>query len=476
MKNEKTSGIFSNLSPACVGRLLLKNLWMLVAGALIFYMGATVVLQQFFKPQYQASMTYAVTSRETSYVTNRNLSATKEVAAVMTSLLGSDVILQNLQEAEPALKGFSGTITATQVGESNLLTVAVRSPVPKDAFLALNTLVEIFPELSEYISSKCVVQVIQNPMVSTSPVNATNVKKTATYAAAAGAVLVAALLIWIHVSRETVQTTRGARNLLDAYVLAVVGHERKNRTLRSMIKRTKKGLQVFDPSTSYAYTEQINNICARIEQEMQGGGKTFLITGVGENEGKSTVAGNVAAMMAMKGKNTALLGCDLRKPALFKFFDGAYNSQLPLNEMLAQPYTRANFLKCAVCHPKLGLYMLFASKASEKPMELIQSHTMRLTMQQLQVFDCVIVDSPPMGFFADTAALADMVDASILVVRQDCTPACDLNDAVDTLKNSKSQFLGCVLNDMRGHSLHRYGYGYGYGHKQKRSSSQKSQS
>ena len=67
-----------------------------------------------------------------------------------------------------------------------------------------------------------------------------------------------------------------------------------------------------------------------------------------------------------------------------------------------------------------------------------------------------------MGLFPDAEALAESVDASLLVVRQDYTSSYDINDAIDTLKNSSSKFLGCVLNDMS-ERVHSYGYGYGYG-------------
>ena len=182
------------------------------------------------------------------------------------------------------------------------------------------------------------------------------------------------------------------------------------------------------------------------------GRKIFLITGVGENEGKSTVAGNVAAMMAMKGKNTALVDCDLRKPAMRRFFDGACRGELSLDQMLAEPFSVTNFRRCMARHPKLGLYTLFPEKASTHSVELLSGATTASVFQQLRVFDCVIVDSPPMGFFADTLVLADLADASVLVVRQDCTPACDVNEAADSLRGTKSAFLGCVLNDMWGHS------------------------
>lgn len=78
-----------------------------------------------------------------------------------------------------------------------------------------------------------------------------------------------------------------------------------------------------------------------------------------------------------------------------------------------------------------------------------------------------------MGICPDAEALADISDASILVVRQDYTPACDINDAADILREANAEFLGCILNDMRdiddylpsGYGYRKkYGYGYyGYG-------------
>ena len=66
----------------------------------------------------------------------------------------------------------------------------------------------------------------------------------------------------------------------------------------------------------------------------------FLEVGVGENEGKSTIAANVASALAMSGKNTALIDADLRKPSMNLFFDGKYGGKLPLNRFLAGPFTK----------------------------------------------------------------------------------------------------------------------------------------
>ena len=473
MKTEHKMLNFSDISPICLVRMLLRNLWMMVAAALVFAMGTSLYYSWFHVPVYRATMTYAVTSRSTSYTSANNVNASREVAAVIAELLETNVITDDIRNYSPALSDFDGTILASQVQESNLINVTAEADSQEKAFRALDALVNLFPEISSYISSNSIVQVIRNPMVSSAPVNQVDVRHNAMKMGCLGGLLMAALLCWMSIRRETVQNTTGARHLLDAPIVATVCHEQKNRTLKAMLNHTNRSLQVFAPTTSFAYAEQINTICSQLEHENTSRGiKIIMITGVGENEGKSTIAGNVAAMLAMKGKSVALIDADLRKPAMNRFFDGAYKAALPLNRMLCKPFSRENLLDCMVKHERLGFYMLFPSGADSRSTELLTSQTMSALLRQLRGFDFVILDTPPMGFFADAEAVAEMVDASLLVARQDYTAACDINDAADTLRNSKSAFLGCILNDMRvsasvGYGYgHRYGYGsrYGYGY------------
>ena len=280
------------------------------------------------------------------------------------------------------------------------------------------------------------------------------------------AVGIMALMCYLSIGSETIMTRSGARRQLDAPIIAAVCHERKHRTLKSFFKRANRQVRVFAPTTSFAYTEQIGAVCSQLEHEANARGrKVFLISGVGESEGKSTVAGNVAAALALKGHSVALVDCDLRKPAMARFFEGQYNSSMPLNKLLAHPYSLENVRKCMVRHEQLGLYMLFPINTDTRSAELLSGETMPKLIRQLRVFDFVIIDSPPMGMFPDAETLADMVDASMLVVRQDYTSACDVNDACDNLRKCNSAFLGCILNNMRNSLRGRYVYGTssGYG-------------
>ena len=464
----KTRFQLSNVSTYCIAKVLVRNLWMIVATALIFAMSTSLYVSWFHVPEYEATMTYAVTSRKTSYTSSNNQTATKEVAAILTQMAETNMVRDNIRSYSAELSGFDGTITASQVGESNLIVVSTRANSPEMAFHAISALEDLYPTIVGYVSNNCVVQVIRNPSVSSTAINQVDSRGMSMRMGLIGAAAMIALLCWFSISRETVQTKSGARHLLDAKIIATVDRVRTKRGLAGLFSRKEGKLQVFAPTTGFAYTEQINTICAQMEHEAGANGrKIFMVTGVGENEGKSTIAGNVAAALAMMGKKVALVDCDLRNPSLGRFFDGKYASSVPLNKLLGQPFSKDALLQCMMRHEQLGLYMLFSHAPDRRCTELLTGATMTTLLQQLRVFDYVILDTPPMGYFADTEALMDKVDASMLVVRQDRTPAADINDAADLLRRSKSAFLGVILNDMtssltEGH--YGYGYGYGYGH------------
>ncbi len=476
----------SNISTDCLIRTLLRHLWMILAAAMIGAMSVSLYLNLAYKPLYQATMTYAVTARRTSYTTSNNISATREVSGVLTQMLKSSMVYEGIRGFSPELTDFSGTVTGQQVGESNMIVVAAQAETAQEAFLSILALRELFPEIVGYVSSDAVVQGIRNPAVSTTPANPVDAGSAASTAALLGGGAMALLLCWLSISRETVQTRSGARNLLDADILVTISRVRRKLSLNAPKKTRSEPLQVFSPTTSFAYTEQINTVCARMEKEAASQGrKVFLVTGVGENEGKSTVAANVAAALAMMGKKVALLDCDLRNPSLHSFFDKRYNGSLPLNKLLSQPLTGESLMKCMVRHEQLGLYMLFALTPDRRCTELLAGQTMGQLLSQLRIFDYVILDTPPMGYFADTETLLDAVDASMLIVRQDHTPAADINEACDLLRSARSHFMGVVLNDMTasltegshygyGYGYGSYGYGYGYGSSKKSTSKKRS--
>ena len=112
--------------------------------------------------------------------------------------------------------------------------------------------------------------------------------------------------------------------------------------------------------------------------------------------------------------------------------------------------------------------MLLSTKSYTNMIELLSARRLGDVISLARErFDYIVIDSPPLGYFSDSEIIADLSDASVLVVRQDTVPAPDINDAIDSLRACRAEFLGCVLNDMRHllRNLSSYGYGYGkYGY------------
>lgn len=111
--------------------------------------------------------------------------------------------------------------------------------------------------------------------------------------------------------------------------------------------------------------------------------------------------------------------------------------------------------------------MILNKTSSNSIEELLKSTTLKKIIEfSREKMDYVVVDTSPLALVADTEELAQMTDASVLVVRQDTVLTKDINDAIDILNNTKGKVIGCILNGVTlqgtgtaGHS----GYGGHYG-------------
>ena len=196
----------------------------------------------------------------------------------------------------------------------------------------------------------------------------------------------------------------------------------------------------------FSYEESYGYMIGHYVRDKDAVTASLLLTGAGENEGKSSVAANLALALSMRGRHVLLLDLDLRKPALHKIFGlrtaakngiGQYlqaekDAEPPL--IFSEKYGISLGLTAPAAHPERLLH-------SEKLKKLL------LAARADERFDYVLLDSPPMLLSADAEALSALSDLSVLVVRQDYTPAGILNDCADALTQSGTDFAGFILND-----------------------------
>jgi capsular exopolysaccharide synthesis family protein len=168
--------------------------------------------------------------------------------------------------------------------------------------------------------------------------------------------------------------------------------------------------------------------------------KKVLITSTIPQEGKSTVAANLACTLARrKQQRTLLLEGDLRRPTVAQKFG---LSKLPgLSEWLRGETETMNVYRLE----SLGLWVLPAGNAPENPLELMQSGKLSPLMDQLTSwFDWIIIDSPPVLPLADTSIWARLADGILLVTRKSITEKEQLKRGLEALESSK--LLGALVN------------------------------
>src|ERR1017187_1002151 len=168
--------------------------------------------------------------------------------------------------------------------------------------------------------------------------------------------------------------------------------------------------------------------------------KKVLITSTIPQEGKSTIAANLACTLARrKQQKTLLLEGDLRRPSIVNQFG---IGKLPgLSEFLSGQTESINIYKLE----SLGLWILPAGAAPENPLELMQSGKLSLLMEQLEAwFDWIVIDSPPVLPLADASLWSRLADGMLLVTRKGTTEKQQLKRGLEAIE--KSKLLGALVN------------------------------
>ena len=435
--------------------------WFLVAVvALIVGLAAYVYTDSVYVPQYSTSATLVLTNRDSGSTVYDNLDSAATLATVFSEVLNSSAMRSNILN-ELGMDTFDGSIQASAIQETNLLTVRVTARDPRTAFQVIQVLLEQHDLVTYAVMGDVILEVLEPPVVPMTPVNQVDSERTFRNAFVLAAIAMTALLVVLAYFRDVVRSKEEADEKLGCWCLGEICHERKRRTVKERLRRKKRGILITDPQTGFRYVTTMNKIARRVEKNM-GKGKVLMVTSVIENEGKSTVAANLALSLSKKYSRVLLIDCDLRKPACRMLLE----QEMPryfIQNVLSGEAT----LEDAVRTDRLSrLQMLFAKRAAaEDASNLVQSEAMaRLLDRARELYDYVIIDLPPMSIAPDAEAVTEFADASMLVIRQNGVYTADLNRALGDLQRGRAKLLGCVINNVYTTRIFSgEGYGTGYG-------------
>jgi len=181
----------------------------------------------------------------------------------------------------------------------------------------------------------------------------------------------------------------------------------------------------------------------------------ILVTSPGLMDGKSTTCANLAVVLAQAGKETLVIDGDLHKPSLHKIF------RVPNVNGMVNVLTGEYDLSEMYTELSPGLKILSTGPIPPSPAELlISGRLVPLIRQARQLFDYVLIDSPPTELVSDPMIIATQADAVMLVLNSEETSKVSMHRAVHDLEAVGANVVGTVINKAPKTEIHRYEYNY----------------
>lgn len=453
---------------------ILVNWWVVILGALAAAMLTFIAANITYVPRYTTSTTFVVTGRNTTASYSSLGSANTTAAAfqkVVESSAMQKILCEKLGQSE-----INADIHARIAGETNLLELTVTADSSRESFDIMEGILENYSSISLYTVGDIVLNILQDPSIPFAPDNPLHagglMKKAFLFSAAA----LIFLLGLLSVMRDTLKTEEDIDDKLDARSLGAISYEIKYRSLKELLHRKKKGLLISDPLAGFGFVESYRKFSSRVEYRMEKEGwKTLAVTSVSENEGKSTVAANLAVSLAQKGYRVVLIDGDLRRPSQFLIFGLRPKEENELGEFLKHEEKTFNLLmKTNV--PQL--YLIGGRNCYSSSTDILQGDRAGKFIQRCrESADYIIVDTPPTAVLGDAELWGQYTDAVLFVERQNFIYAEDINTMLDKFRSQQTKVLGVVLNSVQsfgrvfdstvGRYSSRYGAYGNYGRKHK---------
>ena len=183
--------------------------------------------------------------------------------------------------------------------------------------------------------------------------------------------------------------------------------------------------------------------------------QTLVVTSANPGEGKTTVAGNLALVLAQGESKVLLVDCDMRRPSIHKKL--RISNTYGISDLLV-----GNKNMESVEHKyKKNLTVVSAGKIPPNPAEMLASKAMTAFLEEMKKhFDYIVLDTPPLQAVTDAQILSTKVDGTLIVVRAGVTKKEAVHNAISIINKVNGNIIGTVLNGAD-NSRDKYYYYYG---------------
>ena len=441
-----------------------KRIWLLGLVLIVLCSGMWTLRQKLsYRDVYEAYASFTVRVANPLYgsVSSYNDKTAQVMADTFPSMLTSDLLRFKVMEH----LGISGvpSMTVSASAQSSILTLKVRDSDAQRAYDVLNAVIACYPEVSEFVVGATVLVLLDESGVPSAPVNAFSYRTCLIQGALMGAVIWCCILLVLVLLKNTIHNESELRKTLNIPCLGQI----------PTVKATKKMPYplIHKARDASGFGEAVRLLRLRVEKAMaEDGKKVLLVSSAIPGEGKSSISANLAVSLAQKGRRVLLIDCDLRNPSVVKILS---SKKCPLNNKVSLvDYIKGTAtVRDAVQETEVkGLSIISGGEGgkAENSALLSQNRMAYLLQASRNLYDYVILDTPPCSMLADAAELSELAEAALMVIRQDYAGRDQIIDGIQRLGDGELRVVGCTFNHVAKHRYGGYGYGgyggYGYGY------------
>lgn len=417
-----------------------------------------------YVPMYRSSATFTVSSQSaqptisgiSSYSFYYDASATSQLTETFPYILQCN-ILQDAIVNDLDVSYMPASLSASSVPGANLFTLTSTGTDPQMAYDVLISAIENYPDAAKYVVGNIKFDMIETPVVATSPYNKANYTSNAMEGAVIGLAIGMCFILLYALMRRTVKTNDDIKRELNLTSLGTVPVVR----FRKYVKPEDRRVLFTNEKISSEFLESFR-VIRNVFVNQSADKKVFMVTSTAPGEGKTTTTVNFALSLVPLGKKVLLADADLHHPSIM--------DALNLNESGEDTVARASYEKDGTVFSirraeGLGLdIMVIEPDDSKNPFENIKG--LKDVIDGIRdEYDYIFIDTPPCGLVSDAMNIAAAADAAIYVIHQDVVRISKIRAGIDNLMSTEAGIYGCVLNGaVTGTSGYGYGYRYGYGY------------
>ena len=282
----------------------------------------------------------------------------------------------------------------------------------------------------------------------------------------AGAFLAIVIIIVADLLDNSIKSSDDITHKFDLAVIGEIDQFGDSKMKKGEASSNAKRYTILDPDTPFyvneSYKAMRTNITFALAASTSKNKNVFAVASANPSEGKSTTAANIAIALSQMDCKVLLIDADLRKPVQHRIFK--VNNKLGLTNVLVQMEIFEDCVKREVI-PNLDL--LTTGTKPPNPSEILASeYTADVLSGLSQMYDYVIIDTPPVNVVSDAMVISKSIAGILLVLKYGVTSYDDLKEATRRTELSNTSIVGCVLNGIKRRSgAHSYKYKYKYKYK-----------